>query len=429
MRKILLALALSAFSLSAWAQQVSTPAITALACAYNSGTQTGVSGQFMYVQCDSTGRLVTSGGSGTVPGGLNTQLQYNSNGAFGGISGATTDGTIVSLNSPIFNAPVLGTPASGVATNLTGTASGLTAGTVTTNANLTGPITSSGNATSIASQTGTGTTFAMSASPIFTGTVGTAALTATGKVTVTGGTLGDQAQVLALTATQPTTPTGTQNAITLAITSAGSASQTNTGLRLDYSAGYTGASTTTGIISSNVAVGTASTMVQSGASTSPLGNIGMNGVSTGTTTGLNVGVAAGAGNGNINAGLVGTAHTTKNSATNIGVVGSAVNAGTSPVMVGGFFSLQQTSVPAVSAALIADNGAQSQPVFLARVAGVTAFTVDSAGKTIVASGKQLQLGNAAVTGLTPGALAALTTATITFTDSTGTVYRVPAITP
>lgn len=63
----------------------------------------------------------------------------------------------------------LGTPSSGTATNLTGTAAGLTAGTVTTNANLTGPITSSGNATSIASQTGTGSTFVMSASPALTG--------------------------------------------------------------------------------------------------------------------------------------------------------------------------------------------------------------------------------------------------------------------
>ncbi len=45
----------------------------------------------------------------------------------------------------------LGTPSSGVATNLTGTASGLTAGTVTTNANLTGNVTSVGNATTIVS--------------------------------------------------------------------------------------------------------------------------------------------------------------------------------------------------------------------------------------------------------------------------------------
>jgi hypothetical protein len=49
------------------------------------------------------------------------------------------------------NATALGTPASFVGTNITGTASGLTAGNVTTNANLTGDVTSSGNATSIAS--------------------------------------------------------------------------------------------------------------------------------------------------------------------------------------------------------------------------------------------------------------------------------------
>lgn len=50
-----------------------------------------------------------------------------------------------------FVAPILGTPASGVATNLTGTAASLTAGNVTTNANLTGAVTSVGNATSLGS--------------------------------------------------------------------------------------------------------------------------------------------------------------------------------------------------------------------------------------------------------------------------------------
>lgn len=57
-----------------------------------------------------------------------------------------------------------------VTATITGSVSG-NAATVTTNANLTGPITSSGNATSIAAQVGTGTTFAMSASPTFTGIV------------------------------------------------------------------------------------------------------------------------------------------------------------------------------------------------------------------------------------------------------------------
>lgn len=67
----------------------------------------------------------------------------------GVISDETGTGALVFANSPTFVSPALGTPSSGVATNLTGTAAGLTAGNVTTNANLTGPVTSVGNATSI----------------------------------------------------------------------------------------------------------------------------------------------------------------------------------------------------------------------------------------------------------------------------------------
>lgn len=46
---------------------------------------------------------------------------------------------------------------------------------------------------------------------------------------------------------------------------------------------------------------------------------------------------------------------------------------------------------------------------------------------IVGSGKALQLGNAATTGLVAGALAALTNATIVIKDSTGQAYRVPCV--
>lgn len=76
--------------------------------------------------------------------------------AVGSVSGlgtgvATALGVNVgSAGAPLVNGGVLGTPSSGVATNLTGTASGLTAGNVTTNANLTGDVTSVGNATAIA---------------------------------------------------------------------------------------------------------------------------------------------------------------------------------------------------------------------------------------------------------------------------------------
>jgi hypothetical protein len=53
-----------------------------------------------------------------------------------------------------FVAPILGTPASGDATNLIGTAAGLTTGHVTTNANSTGDVTSVGNATTFTGKVG-----------------------------------------------------------------------------------------------------------------------------------------------------------------------------------------------------------------------------------------------------------------------------------
>lgn len=84
------------------------------------------------------------------------------------VAAPTGVGGFVRATNPTLVAPILGTPISGVATNLTGTAAGLTAGTVTTNANLTGPITSVGNATSVFAQVGSGSTFVMAQSPTLT---------------------------------------------------------------------------------------------------------------------------------------------------------------------------------------------------------------------------------------------------------------------
>jgi hypothetical protein len=65
------------------------------------------------------------------------------------VTDETGTGALVFATSPTLVTPALGTPASGVMTNVTGTAAGLTAGNVTTNANLTGMVTSIGNATTV----------------------------------------------------------------------------------------------------------------------------------------------------------------------------------------------------------------------------------------------------------------------------------------
>lgn len=104
------------------------------------------------------------------------------------ISNAITGtGNVVMSTSPTLITPALGTPSALVGTNITGTATGLTAGNVTTNANLTGVITSVGNATSIASQTGTGTKFVVDTSPtLVTPNLGTPSTLVGTNITGTG---------------------------------------------------------------------------------------------------------------------------------------------------------------------------------------------------------------------------------------------------
>jgi len=97
-------------------------------------------------------------GSTTIGSGTSGAFLYNNAGVLGNYPVGTGVSTALGINvgtagSFVTNGGALGTPSSGVATNLTGTAAGLTAGTVTTNANLTGAVTSTGNATSLGSFT------------------------------------------------------------------------------------------------------------------------------------------------------------------------------------------------------------------------------------------------------------------------------------
>lgn len=197
--------------------------------------------------------------------------------------------------------------------------------------------------------------------------------------TLTGGTLANGANVLSISATQPATPVATQNSIAVGITSAGSASQINNAFSLTYAAGYTGSSATQGLSSLNSVAGTGSTLIPASGTNTAIGNFAVNTSTNGLTTGLNVGSAGRALSGNTNVGVLGLAQSLKNAATNIGGAFSAINTGTTPVHVGVWASLNQTTVPTVSAALIADNGSQTDPVFRGRVNGVDKFVIDGSG--------------------------------------------------
>jgi len=141
------------------------------------------------VNVGSAGAFVTNGGAlGTPSSGVGTNLTGTASGLTAGTvttnanltgpvtstgnataiaNGAISDAMLASVFLKINAA--LGTPVSGVATNLTGTAAGLTAGNVTTNANLTGPVTSVGNATTITSTiTAGGPTGSATVAPVIT---------------------------------------------------------------------------------------------------------------------------------------------------------------------------------------------------------------------------------------------------------------------
>lgn len=232
----------------------------------------------------------------------------------------------------------------------------------------------------------------------------------TGNVVITGGTLIDTANALSLTATQPTTITGTQDAVSLTITSAGSSSQINRAASIAYNAGYTGSSTTVGLAVNNAVAGTGSTIIPASGSITVIGNIGINNLASATTTGSNIGSSARAQGGDINVGSLGVAQVAKTGAgnkINIGGAFSAYNTvtgGSTAIQIGLWASLNQTTAPTTSAAFIADNGAQSASIALFQAAGSTVASFDATGNLttptakLSATSNQLVFQSAGVTG-------------------------------
>lgn len=193
-----------------------------------------------------------------------------------------------------------------------------------------------------------------------------------------------------------TLPAGAARAAFFDVTGSGSAVGSKIAVYGALNAGYTGVSATRAAYFGNASAGTANGLSDLNA------NFGFDGQATATTAGANVGAAGTALGGNLNVGLYGQAFTAKNSATNCAVLGQALNTGTSPVQIGGYFVL---SGPAgtdpgnyASSALIADNGATTSPIFLARDNGTAVFTIADGGAVTMTGSLQVDgnttLGNA-----------------------------------
>lgn len=82
-------------------------------------------------------------------------------------------------------------------------------------------------------------------------------------------------------------------------------------------------------------------------------------------------------------GVTGSVNTANNSRVNIGVAGNGYNQGTSPTQIGGYFSLDNSNPTLESAALIADNHDQTDPIFLGRDEGTVRFTIADGGDVTI----------------------------------------------
>lgn len=187
---------------------------------------------------------------------------------------------------------------------------------------------------------------------------------------------------LNITATMPTTMSATTNATNLQITSAGSSAFQQNGMLLEMLAGYTGGSPVNGIQVNNNVAGTGASY---GSSSSTLNyrlgnaNCGARFTGSSSTSGINNGgqqLAAGSSTANYGSWTSATS-SLNTPALNVGIMATALNATTNTA---GAFMLIGSGTPSlVSAALLADNGATTSDIFVARDNGTAVFTITDAG--------------------------------------------------
>lgn len=194
------------------------------------------------------------------------------------------------------------------------------------------------------------------------------------------GTLAAGAAGLSIQTTNPATFSAAQFGVFINNTSAGTSAFNNGTINSNLFAGYNGPSSTFDIAATNQAGGGAA-QLPSGAGNTFGGNIGVNATAAGTTTGYNFGSVGVASAAALNIGVAGGARVA-GTGNNVGVSGTGNNTG------GGFAVGVQAVLgaaipPATSAALLADNGGQANPIMLGQISGVTKFLVDQNGNTTI----------------------------------------------
>ncbi len=213
------------------------------------------------------------------------------------------------------------------------------------------------------------------------------------KLSLVAGSIASGANAFALTTTMPVSMSGATAAINWTITGAGSSSQNNRAVLINYAAGYTGSSKNIAFEVDNNNNGTGTGLNLTAAGTNPNGNSGVNSSVFNSTTGSGQAGYYDASGGNINIGAVGKAVGTKNSATNVGLIGAAINAGSSSKQIGVLAYIASADDPTyTSAALVADNGSSASPMAIFAINGTPSWTLDSGGQLIGStSGKGITL--------------------------------------